>query len=1015
MKILFLHLSDMHFEEKKNYRNYNVEQIVNALYTQSIGEVEAVGLIMTGDLAFSGRSEEYEAVYRFIGKLRRLIMISLNINPSRFFVCTVPGNHDKDYNLNSASSRKGYEQVVKWDADKDQQDRVLELEFASQEAFFEFSKQERCDFGRKNRFFSRKIVEISGFKIEINMLNTAPMSLKEQDDRGLHYISSQALKEFEAPSGADFVVTLMHHSHQNFCDIMRAELERVLFSKNSIVFSGHDHNNTTQRISYNDQAATMIICGGALSNRGSWADSEFFACVLDTDTYACFRYRFKLEKDMYLVTPLEALTLPSKPSYGIPGTFQEAYEEKLFSDTQYGISQSVLDYFVFPRIRRETTDEDSLTREISTFEEFLKELETKKRIAILGESGSGKTTLLKKLFDYYYKKKVVLFCSIDEIVTGNRNRILKAIFEETYGSNPVDYQRYCQLPSSQKMLLVDDINLIKPSHLTKFMEGIEKEFDYVIYTSDNSVQLAIEDRIKASIGKDLYTQYELIRFYSDKRQELVEKVVNIKMNNSPKADDMGELIISSLKKQRRYLSLTPSTILQYINYYLQNRATGVQTDGNIFGKVFEASITTAVQKNLVPPLSVEKIYMILDKIAYYIHAQKKYPVSHEEILNAIKQYNDEYGDSVDFQDVLNICINAKILRHCSDANQYKFFNNNYLAYFAAREIRRLCIDKNYDPLKEVLNYACFGINASILMFITYLTDDLSLLKQILAKAIESVKDWDEFKFETLEISYLKSARDFSISAPSKKEIEEDKERELTKDRVESDSNLIDTKNIYDYSEDDLAKLTNKLSRSLSLLIVIARCFPNFEHLMKKADKECFVREIYQIPNQIFDAWAKDVDIHKEELIRFITEFQTNEFGRQNYTETDALCVLQWESMSLLLELYYTAVANAYRPNSFDHLTNVAYINYDSSDAYKVERALIYEFAGKTDDFITACEELYKKGTVGIKNTLVKRMVRHLMMTSKKVSYTQIHHMNSVFFNEKKNTDVLLLRSTNITE
>ena len=209
---------------------------------------------------------------------------------------------------------------------------------------------------------------------------------------------------------------------------------------------------------------------------------------------------------------------------------------------------------------------------------------------------------------------------------------MKAIFEETYGPNPVDYQRYCQLPSSQKMLLVDDINLIKPSHLAKFMEGIEKEFDYVIYTSDNSVQLAIEDRIKASIGKDLYTQYELLRFYSDKRQELVEKVVNIKMKNFPKADDMGELIISSLKKQRRYLSLTPSTILQYINYYLQNRATGVQTDGNIFGKVFEASITTAVQKNLVPPLSVEKIYMILDKIAYYIHAQKQYPVSHEEIL-----------------------------------------------------------------------------------------------------------------------------------------------------------------------------------------------------------------------------------------------------------------------------------------------------------------------------------------------------------------------------------------------
>jgi len=104
-----------------------------------------------------------------------------------------------------------------------------------------------------------------------------------------------------------------------------------------------------------------------------------------------------------------------------------------------------------------------------------------------------------------------------------------------------------------------------------------------------------------------------------------------------------------------------------------------------------------------------------------------------------------------------------------------------------------------------------------------------------------------------------------------------------------------------------------------------------------------------------------------------------------------------------------------KKESLFQYSNVAYINYNSSDAYKVERALIYKIAGKTDDFITACEELYKKGTVGIKNTLVKRMVRHLMMPSKKVSYTQIHHMNSVFFNEKKNTDVLLLRSTNITE
>lgn len=83
-------------------------------------------------------------------------------------------------------------------------------------------------------------------------------------------------------------------------------------------------------------------------------------------------------------------------------------------------------------------------------------------------------------------------------------------------------------------------------------------------------------------------------------------------------------------------------------------------------------------------------------------------------------------------------------------------------------------------------------------------------------------------------------------------------------------------------------------------------------------------------------------------------------------------------------------------------SNVAYINYNSSDAYKVERALIYEIAGKTDDFITACEELYKKGTVGIKNTLVKRMVRHLMMPSKKSQlYPNSPHEFGILQREKE--------------
>ena len=48
-------------------------------------------------------------------------------------------------------------------------------------------------------------------------------------------------------------------------------------------------------------------------------------------------------------------------------------------------------------------------------------------LGIVGESGSGKTTLLKKIFEYYNKRKVVLLCSVDQIESGNRARVIKNI------------------------------------------------------------------------------------------------------------------------------------------------------------------------------------------------------------------------------------------------------------------------------------------------------------------------------------------------------------------------------------------------------------------------------------------------------------------------------------------------------------------------------------------------------------------------------------------------------------
>ena len=95
--------------------------------------------------------------------------------------------------------------------------------------------------------------------------------------------------------------------------------------KSSIIFSGHDHYHATQRISYNDSQAVAVFCGGALSNKGDWRNSEFFICLFDTDSFQCDRYKCCLAQTdrgkFYKIDSEPSIVLPKKPSYGIPETY----------------------------------------------------------------------------------------------------------------------------------------------------------------------------------------------------------------------------------------------------------------------------------------------------------------------------------------------------------------------------------------------------------------------------------------------------------------------------------------------------------------------------------------------------------------------------------------------------------------------------------------------------------------------------------------------------------------------
>ena len=1008
MKLLFMHLSDLHLSKNDDINEDAIAGIAQTLSSQNIGSINHVLVLVTGDIANAGKKNEYDAFHSF----KELLLSALAENlphDATLHMYIVPGNHDIDYDyFSNPDDRQYYETFL-----KNQNNYTLldtDREVVSRLEFIRFSHKVNS-LTPAAQLFARYAIALDGFSLEINLLNTTFFSLMHENDQGLHYLPSDVIKKLESPSGAMMAITLLHHSHQWFHDSCKRDLERALLEKNTFVFCGHEHTPITQEITYNGVSPAHVFCGGSLCNCGDWSNSEFFSCIYDTDIlyFSQFSYKWDKESHIYIEKLEDHGNLAHKHSVEIPKRRIDAHIASLVEDQHIHISDNLADYYTFPGLLRDATVEDNDIRDIFEFEDFYQKLEQYKRIEISGSDSSGKSALLKMIFLHFLPSKYVIFCKVDNIVSGNRRNIIKSLFEYIYGEEKSDYDKFTRAKKENRIILIDDIHLISPKHISRFLEGIEEEFGYIVYTTNNLLKLDIQERIEAAIAKDSYSCFRLLPLYRKKRKQLVEKIIPLKYPTytSKETTALVERICHILDLQRRYIPLTPEIILQFLEHYANYQMESAQNDGNIFSKVFESSLTNALSPHVTAPLTVDKTMLVLGKIAYYIHAHKEYPVSDKKIIDIINSYCEEYGTKVNSVNFIATVVHARILSEYGEDGQYKFTNNNYLAYFIASEI---CASKNIDAVEQCLQYACFGLNATILMFVTYLTNDTTLIDLILEAAKKTSDEWDEFIFGMPGFKHLE------VQAPPKNAIMLTKE-DMTwnqqvddeTDHSEVDKAHIDVVSIYDYNEEEITKLENQLVRAISLLMLISRCLPNFEHRLKKNQKEAIIKTIYQLPNKIFYAWAQEIEKCSESLVAMILSIETNDFTRKIQTETDAKRYLQLNSISLLLELYNGSINNAYRENTYDYLTGTAETIVDFQyETHQIERLLVFSQSKRIEDFCTQSKFLMEESKSPAAKLALACIVRQILVKGS-LSTQQIRRLESTFSMEKSHSATVYRR------
>lgn len=1006
MKIAFLQLSDLHLQDNQGAHPAKIQAIVDSF--AAYAPFEGIVIVISGDIAATGEKNQYKIASTFLGRLVPELKRQYSISEKNTKILIVPGNHDIDWGgkprLDSTAIRAF--------ADTEKE-KHLQHEITCMKCYFSFSNRNKCFFSSPVEFgqlITRKILHFdNGYRIEANLINTAPFSCNSDD--GLHYLPEDAIQSLTKASKADIAIVVMHHSPDWFEFSQKKELEGIVAQRCSLAFYGHEHLPGAQNVLYDNGSRIVKQAGGAWWQSSAPMFSEYYAAVFDTESrkYSLNKFSWNADRSSFISSSSQEHILMAKPLCGTKLIYRENYISTVMEDTKHTITQDISDYFVFPTLRFNASKEYSKGKSVTKIEDFIAFIKENKYVAVMGGSNSGKTTLLKMLFKELQSQYVALYCGTDDITGRSQENILKELVQNTYGED--SYSLFQSVTAEKKAIIIDDIHRIAPKHLNKFLRGIEDVFGIIVVASEETYQFDIVQLVKDNIKSNKeFRKANITRLYADKRLALIKKIVLLKTNNNEaQAIGIARTLDQCLNSYKLAFRADIDFVVQFVDYYCEHMGELDKSDATVFSKVFEASIERAIVPHLVTRReNSNDIIVALSEVAYYIHFHKEYPINAVHINEVIEAYCEYYDNRyLTSARFIEITVDAGLLISTSSGYEYRFASKNHLAYFVAKALNRKFHDTgNSADLETIVRQSCFSINGDILLFMTYISDNVNIPRLLLEQAVSYVSQWNEFDISNNSIKYLQSIPTKKLTSPKANERDEEiQERAI----AEEDHDIpIETLDIYDYDETQIDELNNQLIRAFLQLKIIARNFSAFISILPAPAKKDYVLAIYQLPNKIFSQWSESIDNSLEGLVEEIITWQEDpRFEGKKLSRDDILRFFQDISLNMLLNLYNLVSLYGANDNTVDYLAQQDYIT--PSLNYRIERMMFFE---KVDDYqavIRESEAIYDKRDDGMSNNLVLAILRHMLVHSDKILDREKRRISSTYFSPHAQTKILMDR------
>lgn len=736
MSLVLLHISDIHIRAASDLILTKAELLAKTTYSD-LFDAEAVAIVVTGDIAFSGKNSEYEQAKIFFKKIKESIQTQTK-SPIYFVIC--PGNHDCDFDKNN-SIRKLILENIERDPSTKIDDEIISACTGVQTEFFNFIEELNPKTEKHDRLWQSIVIEIGEKRICFEVLNIAWASKLREEPGKLYFPIDRYISD-KSNIDTDLRLVVMHHPMNWFSQSIYRKFRMEVRRLADVIITGHEHDGNVGVISEAESDDSAFIEGCVLQEKSNTAEGSSYNVIkIDLEKNQFMVKRFNWDENRYSAeeygdwSSYRYLPTKTKSSFKIAEEFQQLLDDPgAFLRHSSGTEIKLSDVFVYPDLRKASQGTGGARREYFSSAKLRGIADSESGVIIQGDEKSGRSSLIYQLYSDYYARGVipVLIKGRDIGINPNIDNIIKGAIRTQYGAN--SYQEFGHLERNKKILFIDNFDESKiksNNHRSEILKQFKDRFSTIVVTVGGLFDL--KELIQGDSAKFLarFEHYNLQQFGYVLRSKLIKKWFSLgadgTMNQSDflgrvdQAERMLNTVMEKLVIPSQPLYLL--TLLQSID-----AGRGSTLKESALGHYYHYLLTEAFTASGTPPDKLTENFQYSSHLAWEFYLLGKKLLNEYELREFNERFSERWHPT-DFSNKLSMLLNSKVLSKTGDEYSFRY---QYIYFY----LKGLYLSENLSNLdiRRKIEHWCKHLYvrdyANTILFLAHHTNDEFLLNSI---------------------------------------------------------------------------------------------------------------------------------------------------------------------------------------------------------------------------------------------------------------------------------------------